>query len=169
MKQKTLAMIVVLALSLTGCQREANTGPYEISGRIFVFNYRLSYATYLVTLKRLGTLDTNARMVARFENPAGGEMLETSQKLFPAQEKVVIESPHLTCVRKDRPYAVAIRILSDDGTLLQELQTMVKSDLDQSILPPKPLVDGPAYQRNAAAFDENGKPLTGTMEGCPPG
>ena len=147
----------------------ANTGPYEISGRIFVFNYRLSYATYLVTLKRLGTLETNARMVARFENPAGGEMLETSQKLFPAQEKVVIESPHLTCVRKDRPYAVAIRILSDDGTLLQELQTMVKSDLDQSILPPKPLVDGPAYQRNAAAFDENGKPLTGTMEGCPPG
>ena len=61
---------------------------------------------------------------------------------------MTLESPPLTCVVKDRPYAVSIRIEDADGTVLQTIETTMTSSLDQSILPDRPLVVGPVYTLN---------------------
>ncbi|MEZ5872581.1 MAG: hypothetical protein R3D32_12205 [Nitratireductor sp.] len=164
---KIMLRVMLVAALVGGCQREVQTGPFEISGRLFVFNYRISQASYLLTLKRIAPIAEGMQVRAKFENPAGGPVLEINQKVFPAQEKVVLESPPLACVRKDRPYSVTITVLSENGETVQELQASVTSDLDQSILPAKPMVSGPAYQRNQDAFDSEGNPVAGSMEGCP--
>jgi len=164
MKGRFFVLAIVLALA--GCQRPAGD-LYELNGRIFVFNYRLAYATYLITLQRMKPVEEGMRLVASFENPAGGENLVVERKIFPAQEKISIESPHIECVRKDRPYAVTIDIFDADDRLVQTVETKVTSDLDESILPKEPLVSGPAYDRNAKATDASGKITMRDNAACP--
>jgi len=61
---------------------------------------------------------------------------------------VTLTSPPLTCVVKDKPYAVAIHIKDKDGTVLQELKTTLISNQDQTDLPDAPLVTGSRYVLN---------------------
>ena len=70
------------------------------------------------------------------------------QKIWPKLTHVTLESPPLTCVIKDKPYAVSIHIEAADGQVVQKLDTTVTSSLDQSILPDRPLVVGPVYELN---------------------
>ena len=102
---RLLAMAIALALSLAlaGCQRESGADPLQLTGKMFVFNYRLAYATYVVTLNRTEPLPDGATVTAEFENPAGGAPLVTTRRLFPKLEKVVLESPEIACVKKARP------------------------------------------------------------------
>jgi hypothetical protein len=162
---RMISMVLIL-LALGSCQRPAGD-LYELNGRIFVFNYRLAYATYLITLQRMKPVEEGMRLVASFENPAGAENLVVERKIFPAQEKISIESPHVECVRKDRPYAVKIEIFDAANKLVQTVETQVTSDLDESILPKEPLVTGPAYDRNAAATDSSGKITMRDLKACP--
>ena len=46
------------------------------------------------------------------------------------------------------PYQVTIRLLDKDGKELQRIERPYKSNLDQAILPEKPLVVGPGYTPN---------------------
>ncbi len=82
--------------------------------------------------------------VAEFENPAGGDPIVINEKVFPAWDKITLQSPNVHCIRKDRPYSVQIRLVDAEGKTLQELKTQLVSDVDQSILPSKPLVVGAA-------------------------
>ena len=59
-----------------------------------------------------------------------------------------LTSPPLTCVVKDKPYSVSIRIEDSKGTLLQSLETTMTSTEDQTMLPDRPLVIGPKYELN---------------------
>lgn len=163
---KTALALAAIVLAMTGCQRPPE-GFFSVNGRIFVFNYRLAYAHYLVTLNSTRAVPEGMRYVARFENPAGGETLVAERKIFPAQDKLVIESPHVECVKKDRPYAVKIEIFDAAEKVVQTLETAVVSDLDQSILPREPLVTGPAYQPNANARDADGKITMRDASACP--
>lgn len=146
--------IILLALSLTlaACQRDSGPDPLQLTGKMFVFNYRLAYATYLVTLNRTQPVPEGSTVTAEFQNPAGGDALTLTRPLFPKQEKVVLESPDVTCIKKQTPYRVAIRVNAPDGTELQRLETTVVSDLDQSVLPAEALVIGPAYEKNPRMF-----------------
>ena len=121
---------------------------FAISGKLFVFNYRLATATYLVTLKPLQPMGEGQIAVATFENPAGGEPLVMRQKIWPRLEHVTLESPPLTCVVKDKPYAVSISIEGADGAVVQKIDTTMTSSQDQSMLPDRPLVVGPVYELN---------------------
>jgi hypothetical protein len=161
-----LVSMLVIVLALAGCQRPASEY-FALNGRIFVFNYRLAYATYLITLQRMKPVEEGMRFVASFENPAGGENLVVERKIFPAQEKLSIESPQIECVRKDRPYAVKIEIFDAANKLVQTVETKVTSDLDESILPKAPLVSGPAYDRNSEATDASGKITMRDESACP--
>jgi hypothetical protein len=163
---KFIAAALAGLLLLAGCQRPPEEF-YTVSGRIFVFNYRLAYAHYLVTLQRIGPLPEGLRFVARFDNPAGGEALVAERTIFPAQDKLVVESPHVECVKKDRPYAVKIEILDGAGKVVQAIETTVISSLDQSVLPREPLVSGPAYDANAEARDSAGKIVMRDQSACP--
>ncbi len=162
------AAVILGMLLLAACQREVESDPVELSGRIFVFNYRVATATYLVTLQKIGPLPADSIATAEFENPEGGPALVTREKIFTFDRKIVLESPHLRCVRKDRPYAVTIRILDASGDLLQEIKTSITSDLDQSVLPDKPLVIGPGYAPNPEIFRPDGSTDYGRGAECPP-
>lgn len=158
---------LALTMLLAGCQREEATDMFTPSGKVFVFNYRLSYAAYMLTFARIADVPPGARVVASFENPEGGAPLSIERPLFAAQDKLVLESPPVYCVRKDRPYAVKVSVTGSDGTMLQSYETTVISTLDQSILPAKPMVVGPGYQMNPDVFKPGGKADYAGRTDCP--
>jgi hypothetical protein len=161
-----MTMAVTLLLALGGCQRQAE-GPFELQGHIFVFNYRLAYASYLVTFRKVGVVPDGMRYVATFENPAGGEPLVVERKIFAAQEKLAIESPHVNCIRKNRPYSIRVEFFDSGTRPVLKIETTVTSDLDDTILPEKPLVSGPAYEPNKDARDASGQIINRSNHNCP--
>ncbi|MCL6706801.1 hypothetical protein M8R20_07310 [Pseudomonas sp. R2.Fl] len=143
-------------ISAAGCQREEEKGPFVLSGRIFVFNYRVARATYVVTLARKAPLPGEGVIETSFENPAGGAPLVTRTKVSPAATGVALESPAVHCIVKGRPYTVTIRVLGADDKPIQTIETSVTSSLDQTVLPAKPLVVGPLYTPNPEVFPGDG-------------
>ena len=165
--KRYLPILLALALPLTACQRESGPDPLKLTGKMFVFNYRLAYATYLVTLEQTQPLPEGSVVKAAFEGPAGGAALTLERKIFPGLPRVVLESPDITCVKKGRPYAVTVSVVGPDGAELQALAIRVTSNVDQSILPAKALVVGPAYDKNPAVFKDGKTPDRFEMASCP--
>lgn len=165
---RRLAGLALLgALALAGCRDTGGEGGYfEISGKLFSFNYRVATAVYIITLRPLQPMQEGQVAVATLENPAGGEPIVVEQKVWPKLDKVTIESPPLECVVKDRPYAVSIVIRGAKGETLQTFETTVTSGLDQSVLPDRPLVIGPVYELNPELLP-NGRLREGKKEACP--
>ncbi|MBS3647852.1 hypothetical protein KEU06_04315 [Pseudaminobacter sp. 19-2017] len=144
-----LLAVAGACLALVSCRDSGAAGEhFRIDGKLFVFNYRVATATYLVNLVPVEPLGDGQTAVATFEDPAGGEPIVVREKIWPKLEKTTIESPPLRCVVKDRPYAVSIRIENADGAVLQTIETTMTSSENQSILPDKPLVVGPLYTPN---------------------
>ena len=83
-----------------------------------------------------------------FENPAGGEPFIVRQNVWPAAEKISVDSPPVKCVKADRGYKVTIRLRDAGGKLLQTIDRTMISDTDESVLPNRPLVIGPFYDPN---------------------
>lgn len=166
---RTIGILVaaVVALTAGGCQRETGPDPLKLTGKMFVFNYRLAYAVYTITLQKTEPVPEGSVVIATFENPVGGEPLTLTRKLFPKLDRVVLESPDLTCVKKERPYAVTIEVKGPAGETLQKLEITVVSDLDQDILPAKPLVEGPGYDKNPAVFRDGKAPEHFETAKCP--
>lgn len=165
--KRALPILLPLALLLAACQREAGPDPLKLTGKMFVFNYRLAYATYLVTLEQTEPLPGGSVVQAEFENPAGGAPLTLERRIFPNLPRVVLESPDITCVKKDRAYKVTVSVVGPDGERLQTLETQVTSNVDQSILPAKPLVVGPGYDKNPDVFKDGRTPEHFEMARCP--
>jgi hypothetical protein len=161
------AMALCAALALSSCQRQVDNGPTELSGRIFVFNYRVSIATYVVTLRKKAPIPDGSYAVAEFENPMGGDPLVVKEKIFPFWDKITLQSPAIHCVRKDRPYSVSISLVDADGKTIQSIKTSVTSDVDQTMLAAKPLIIGPFYNRNPEVFKPDGSADFSPETGCP--
>ncbi len=166
-KHLLAAALIIVLPGLTACQRETGPDPLELTGKLFVFNYRLAYATYMITLNKTQPVPEGSTVVATFQNPAGGEPLRLDRKLFAKLDKVVLESPDVTCVKKETPYAVTIEVKGPDGTTIQTLKTEVTSSLDQDILPAQALVVGPAYDKNPAVFKDGKAPAHFQTATCP--
>lgn len=160
-------LILPLLLASAACQRETGPDPLQLTGKMFIFNYRLAYATYMVTLTKTEPVPEGSTITAEFENPAGGAPILLTRKLFQKLDKVVLESPDVTCVRRATPYKVAIRVEGPDGALLQSLETSVISNLDQDIMPAKALVVGPAYDKNPEVFRDGEAPARFDTAKCP--
>ena len=167
MKRFSLALLLLAAVSMASCQREDHGDIAKLSGRMFVFNYRVATANYLVTLQPLAPITTGSTAEVEFENPRGGAPLSTVEKLFPKTEKIVLQSPPIECVKKGRPYKVTIRLKDADGLLRQTIETSISSNTDQSLLPAKPLVVGPLYTPNPDVFRSDGTTDMSPVQGCP--
>ncbi|MBN9249302.1 MAG: hypothetical protein BGO03_02770 [Mesorhizobium sp. 61-13] len=168
MRVALIATILAAAASLGACRDTAKDALFEISGRLVVFNYREATLRYLVTLKPLRPIGEGQVAVTTMDNPAGGAPLVFSQKLFPSQAKVTVESPPLECVVKDKAYKVVIRIEGDGGELLQQIDTTMVSAQDQTMLPDRKLVVGPGYEPNPElAGHPDGKLPGGRGVTCP--
>ena len=94
-------------------------------------------------------------------------MLVTNEKIYPFWDKITLQSPALHCVKKDKPYAVNVRLVDARGETLQSLKTEVISSLDQSVMPGKPLVVGPLYTKNPEVFKPDGTVDYDTAATCP--
>ena len=158
-RKSAAALLMLLGLALGGCRETGGEEEFfKVSGKLFVFNYRVATATYLVTLKPLRPMDGSQTAVAAFEDPAGGDAIVVRQKVWPQLDKLTLQSPPLQCIKKDRPYAVSIRIEDAGGALKQLIETTMASSQDQSVLPDRPLVVGPFYTPNPElAGDAGGK------------
>lgn len=143
-----LGAALIAAIALGACRDTGKDQLFAISGKLFEFNYRLAIATYVVTLKPLRPMVDGQVAVVSFQNPAGGDPLIVNQKIWPKLPHITLTSPPLTCVVKDKPYAVSIRIEDAGGTLLQSIETTMTSSEDQTMLPDRPLVIGPKYELN---------------------
>lgn len=157
----------IVGTALAGCQRKDDEGPTQLSGRLFIFNYRVASASYMITLKKIAPIPDGTTAVAEFENPAGGDPLVVQQKIYSFWDKITLESPDLHCVRKDRPYSVSIKLVDASDKTIQTIKTEVKSDLDQTMLPTKPLVVGPVYTANPDVFKGDGSADYGHDAACP--
>ena len=165
---KTLLILPLAAvLALTACQRGDEKEPLKLSGKLFIFNYRVSKATYNLAFDFQGKIPDGSYVVASFENPAGGAPLEITQKMFPFWEKLSLESPPLRCVVKDRPYKVQVRLIGPDDHEIQKIETTVISSLDETILPKNSIVVGPAYDPNPKVFVKGGVPDFSPDTDCP--
>jgi hypothetical protein len=164
---KGFVTLVTAALLLVACQREEQREMVSVSGRMFVFNYRVATATYLVTLQPTSPIKDGSTIEASFENPRGGDPFTITEKLFPKNPRIVLQSPPVECVREGRPYTVTIRIRAPDGHVMQAIDTSVISDTDQSLLPAKPLVVGPLYTPNPDVFKADGTTDMAPAQGCP--
>lgn len=144
-----VTLVSMMALLVLGACRDPGQGDYlNVSGKIFVFNYRIAQATYLLTLSKLRPLPDNSILETTFENPAGGEPFVVQQKIWPTMTKVTVESPPIKCVKAGREYKVSMRVTDASGQLLQTIERKMISDVDQSVMPDKPLVVGPFYDAN---------------------
>ena len=161
------ALVLAAGMLLAACQRDTSDGPTELSGHLFVFNYRVASATYMITLKKTAPIAEGTVAVAAFENPMGGDPLVLRQKIFPFWDKITLESPEVHCVRKDRPYGVTITLVDAGGKTIQTIATKVTSSFDQSILPAKPLVVGPVYTPNPEVFKADGSVDFSPEPACP--
>ncbi|WP_189375088.1 MULTISPECIES: hypothetical protein [unclassified Mesorhizobium] len=153
------ALLAVAALG--ACRDSGKEQLFAISGKLFEFNYRLGIATYVVTLNPLRPMGEGQVAVVSFQNPAGGDPIIVNQKIWPKLPHITLTSPPLTCVVKDKPYSISIRIEDANGTLLQSFETTLTSSMDQSVLPDRPLVVGPVYELN--------KDMVGHVDGKLPG
>ncbi len=148
MRQTLWIMPAVLALALAACTQEDKGPLVEIRGGGFLFNYRIGEATEQVVLVPLKTLPDGLTLEGHFQNPAGGEAIVVSQTVSPKARRIELTTPPLKGIKADTPYKATLRLVSADGKELQTLEKEFRSQLDQSVLPDKPLTIGPGYYPN---------------------
>ena len=144
-------VVVVGALLVAACSSE-ESGPYlEIQGGGFMFNYRIAEATAGIVAYPLRTLPEGGTIEASFQNPAGGEPIRMSAPVEAGKKKYDFTTPPLQGVKANTGYTMTVRLLDASGKELETLKKPLVSDLDQSVLPSKPLTVGPGYAKNPEA------------------
>lgn len=159
--------LFALLAALSACERSEKDEPLKVQGKVFIFNYRIASATYVLSLARNAPLPDESYAEVRYENPRGGAPIETRTKIFPFWDKIALESPPVHCIVKDKPYAISIRIVDGKDKLIQTIDTTLTSSLDQTILPAKGLVVGPIYTPNPEVFKADGTRDFSPENGCP--
>ncbi len=121
----------------------------------FVFNYRNAEAHYGIILFPQQEPPPGAIIEVSFEDPAGGDPIVVTK---PARGggRIDFQTPPVTGVEKGKPYEVVAVLKSAEGEELQRIEKTYASEVDQSVLPERPLVVGPGYQRN---IDESTSPF----------
>lgn len=150
-RRPVLALCSGLLLALAACSDER---PYiAVSGGGFIFNYRLAEATAGIVAEAARPLPEGGVVEARFEDPAGGAPIVEAKRITDERRRFSFVTPPLTGIKADTDYLVVVRVLDAEGHELQRIEKTLRSELDQSVLPPVPLTIGPGYARNPAAQD----------------
>ena len=147
-----LGIVMVAAAILAGCSD--NSGNYiKVGGGGFIFNYRIAEATAGVIAEPQRKLPDGSKIEASFENPAGGDPIVIAKPVTQGRKRYSFDTPPLSGIKGGRDYAVTVRVIGPDGTELQKVDYQLRSDIDQSVLPDKPLTIGPGYARNPASLE----------------
>jgi len=139
-------LVVLLSLFITACKE---SGDYlAVAGGGFVFNYRIAEATYGIALKPMRELPADAVVEATLENPAGGEPIVMRKEGPFNPTRISFETLPVQGVVKGKPYKVVVVLRDASGAALQTIEKTFTSELDQTVLPERPLAIGPGYQKN---------------------
>jgi hypothetical protein len=137
--------------AMCGCSSE-ESGPYfKIAGGGFIFNYRIGEATAGVVVTPERALPADGSFEAIFVNPAGAAPFVMREKVSPTKKRYDFTTPPLSGVKANTDYLMTVRLLDADGNEIGMAEKALRSDLDQTVLPDRPLTVGPGYARNPAA------------------
>lgn len=155
--------LLLLAVLLAGAGCVDRSAYLELAGGGFLFNYRNAEATWGIVLVPRRDPPPGAVIEVAFENPAGGDPIVLSR---PARGggRIEFQTPPLSGIQKGRPYRVVVLLRSAAGEELLRIEKDYVSDLDQSVLPERPLAIGPGYQKN---IDESAVPFPSTIYRAP--
>lgn len=146
--QKIVAVVAFAgAALLVACNN--NGGKYmEVVGGGFLFNYRIAEATAGLVVMPTRELPEGASVEVIFENPAGGPPFVMKKDASKRTMRLDFTTPPLFGIVADKNYIVNIRLLAANGSEIERIDKNFHSQLNQSVLPPKPLTVGPGYTPN---------------------
>lgn len=148
MKLPSLTALLVAAGLLAACGDNSKTPYLEFAGGGFIFNYRYSEAYYGFVVRIRKPLPEDAMLEARFEVPEGRPDYIVTAKTAPGKLQYMFRTEPLHGIVKGHGYRAAIRLLDGaTGGEIASYEKTFRADFDQSSLPGKPLVVGPAYQQ----------------------
>lgn len=129
--------------------------PYlGIAGGGFVYNYREAQVYYGFVANVLKPLPVGTWLVADFENPAGGPPLTVETRLHARSVRYGVHSPQVRGVKAGKPYHVAIRLYDHTRSkLIWAGEKDFTSQIDDTVVPDKPLTIGPGYFPNPELND----------------
>jgi hypothetical protein len=152
MSRAPTALVATLALMFLAACSSEESGPYiAIDGGGFIFNYRIAEATEGLVVGVRRELPEGAKIEVTFEDPAGGAPIVLAEAVKPKLPRYDFTTPPLTGIVKDKDYRATVRLLDASGEEIEKVERTFRSELDQSILPAKPLTIGPGYARNPDA------------------
>ena len=157
--EKIVAAAIGLVLVLTAIGWATRQDPAEkpyigMAGGGFIYNYREANVFYGFIANVLKPLPNGSWMIADFENPAGGPPLTVETRLHARSVRYGVHSPIVRGVKAGKPYRVSIRLYDYTRTkLIWEGEKDFVSQLDDSIVPDKPLTIGPGYFPNPELRD----------------
>ncbi|KGF67487.1 hypothetical protein LL06_22015 [Hoeflea sp. BAL378] len=152
--EKIVAAAVGLVLVLMAIGWATREDPAEkpylgIAGGGFIFNYREAQVYYGFIANVLKPLPVGTWMIADFEDPGGGPPLTVETRLHARSTRYGVHSPKVRGVKAGQPYKVSIRLYDHTRTkLIWSLDKSFTSQIDDSIVPEKPLTIGPSYFPN---------------------
>lgn len=142
---------LLIAVSMSACNQNADH--LAVAGGGFIFNYRIAEASYGIALKPMRDIPDDAVITATFDNPSGGEPFVVRKEGPFNPTRIAFQTPALEGVVAHHPYNVIVVLAGSDGAELQRIERAFESDVDQSVLPERPLAIGPGYQQNIDGSD----------------
>lgn len=151
-----IAMLAILLAFGWATRDDPSDEPYlQILGGGFVYNFRVAEVFYGFTALVVRPLESGSVIEAAFEDPGGGDPLVVRERVSTMTNRYSLRSPPVHGVLKDKTYKVSIRVLDREEKHQLWARTLdYRSQLDDTVVPAKPLTVGPGYHLNPEA-EEN--------------
>ena len=143
--------VVILLFGIGWLTREDPAQkPYiRVAGGGFIYNYREADVYYGFTAHVLKPVPIWSWLIADFEDPGGGPPLTVETRLHARSVRYGVRSPSLRGVKAGKPYRVSIRLYDRTRSeLLWSAEKEFTSQIDDTVVPDKPLTIGPGYFPN---------------------
>jgi hypothetical protein len=138
-------LLLASAIALSACGDDGAPKDYlKIAGGGIVFNYRVSEAGMVVVAQQIYPLPAGSTVTAEFEHPDKSPSDIATLPALEGKLSYKLQSVALMGFKKGGEYKVIVRLVDNAGKQLDQDETKFTSDEDQSTLPSKPLVEGPA-------------------------
>jgi len=152
--EKVIAAMIGLTCLLLALGWATREDPAEkpylaIVGGGFIYNYREAQVYYGFVARVLKPVPIWAWLIADFENPGGGPPLTVETRLHARSVRYGVRSPNVRGVKAGKPYRVSIRLYDRTRTeLFWSAEKEFTSQIDDTVVPDKPLTIGPGYFPN---------------------
>jgi hypothetical protein len=144
---KKIALTILALITLSACGDDGAPKDYlKIAGGGLVFNYRVSQASIIVIAQQKYPLPKDSVIEAQFDVPGTNTRQTITLPAMEGKLTYKLQSDPLTNIVKGGSYNVTVRLLDSKGIQLDRDDHAYVSDVDQSTLPSKPLVEGPDFK-----------------------